>query len=61
MLQFHPDITAALVEQRQAELRRQAEQARLARSFRISRKAQRRAAHRWWRLARRPSYAQPSS
>jgi hypothetical protein len=49
---------AALAEQRQADLRHDAEQARLARSYRLARRPRRwRAARRWWLLARRPADA----
>ena len=51
MLQ-HPITTAALVEQRQADLRRQAEQARLIWPGRLTRRARRQSASRW-RLAQR--------
>jgi hypothetical protein len=46
---------AAIADQRQADLRDQAEQARLARSHRLTRGPRRwRAARRWWLLAQRP-------
>ena len=49
---------AALAEQRQADLRHDAEQARLARSYRLARRPRRwRAARRWWLLAQRPADA----
>jgi hypothetical protein len=58
MLPHHPAIAAALAEQRQADLRHDAEQARLARSCRLARRPRRwRAARRWWLLAQRPANA----
>ena len=46
---------AAIADQRQADLRDQAEQARLERSHRLTRGSRRwRAARRWWLLAQRP-------
>jgi hypothetical protein len=57
MLAHYPAI-AALAERRQADLRHDAEQARLARSYRLARQPRRwRAACRWWLLAQRPADA----
>ena len=54
----HPVIVVALAEQRRAGLRYQAEQAHLARSYRLARRPRRwRAARRWWLLAQRPADA----
>jgi hypothetical protein len=53
MLQ-HPIIAAALVEQRQADLRGQADRWRLARSARAHRRSRRPASRRWWRPATQP-------
>jgi hypothetical protein len=57
MLPQHPIITAALGEQRQADLRRQADRWRLVRSFRTERRSSRPAIRRWWRPATRPARA----
>jgi hypothetical protein len=57
MLQ-HPIIAAALVEQRQADLRRQADRWRLAHSGRDDHRSRRPASRRWWRPAPRPASAQ---
>jgi hypothetical protein len=52
----HPVTAAALAEQHRADLRDQAEQARLARSYRLARRPRRwRAARRWRLLAHRPA------
>jgi hypothetical protein len=49
---------AAVAEQRQAGLRHEAEQVRLARSYRLARRPRRWcAARRWWLLAQRPADA----
>lgn len=60
MLQ-HPSIAAVLAEQRQADLRRQADRWRLAHSARANPRANRRsrrpASRRWWRPATRPAQA----
>jgi hypothetical protein len=57
-MQPNPTITAVLVEQRQADLRHDAEQTHLARSYRLARRPRRRrAARRWWLLAQRPADA----
>jgi hypothetical protein len=53
----HPTFSATLAEQRRAELRRQADQARLARDSRPTyRRWQWRVSH-WWRPATRPARA----
>jgi hypothetical protein len=54
----HPVTAAALADQYQADLRHQAEQARLTRSYRLARRPRRRrTARRWWLLAQRPADA----
>jgi hypothetical protein len=54
----HPVTAAALAEQRQADLRHQAEQAHLARSYRLARRPRRwRATQRCSLLAQRPADA----
>jgi hypothetical protein len=59
MLQ-HPFSAAVLVEQHQAELRRLAEQARLARRYQRPRRPWRRVARRQWRAARQLTPEQSS-
>jgi hypothetical protein len=56
-MQFYPTVTAALAEERQADLRREAEQARLARQCRRARKPGQRTVRRWRLFARRPAHA----
>ena len=53
----HPIIAAALVEQRQADLRGQADRWRLAHSARADRRPARPIRRRWWRPATRPARA----
>ena len=53
----HLIFSAALAEQRQADLRHQAEQARRAWSHRPARRIRRRTARRWWLPAQRPADA----
>jgi hypothetical protein len=57
MQPHHPVIATALAEQHQADLVRQADHWRLARSARADRRPPRPAARRWWRLATRPARA----
>jgi hypothetical protein len=57
-VQSHDLAVAAVAEQRQAGLRHEAEQVRLARSYRLARRPRRWcAARRWWLLAQRPADA----
>ena len=53
----HPTFTATLAEQHRDQLRRQADQARLARDSRPKDRRSQWRASRWWRPATRP--AQP--
>ncbi len=60
-MQFHPTITAALAEQRQADLRRQAERARLAAATGSHGGRRSTPARRWRLTAQRAAHTQPST
>jgi hypothetical protein len=53
----HPTLSATLAEQHREELRRQADQAHLARSSRLHGRRREWRARRWWRPANRPAQA----